>query len=186
VTAPRYRSENGRTLIDLTVRYSRQLFDMRDPAPFHERDLDDDAAAYLLGAAQEIPRRRPLAIAVLITEEPDPRMPSTLIQEAVRAHFVHTVEQIERRLREHVRRGQLALGVGLCVLVTFLGLAGLTGSLAPGMVRDILREGLVITGWVAMWRPLDVLLYDWWPLMDERRQARRLLDAPVTVRFGPS
>ena len=34
-----------------------------------------------------------------------------------------------------------------------------------------------------MWRPLEVLLYDWWPLIDERRQVRRILAAPVSIRY---
>ena len=180
---PRYRVEAGRSCIDLTVRQSRQLFDTRDPAPFHERDLDADAVAYLQAAAQEIPRKRPLAVVVRVSEEPEPRMAPDVIAEAVRAHFIHEGEQVERRLREHVRRGQMILGVGLTVLVVFLTLAELTSSLPTGPLREILREGLVITGWVAMWRPLEVLLYDWWPLIDERRQVRRILEAPVSIRY---
>ena len=99
----------------------------------------------------------------------------------MRGHFVYEEEQVERRLREHLRRGQMTLGVGLTVLVLFLTLAQLTVSLTAGPVREILREGLVITGWVAMWRPLEILLYDWWPLIDERRQIRRILDAAVSI-----
>lgn len=182
-TRTRYRSENGRSCIDLKIRHSRQLFDGRDPAPFNERDLDDDAVAYLLGAAQEISRKQPLAIVVTISEEPEPRLAPDLIAEAVRGHFVYEGEQVERRLREHLRRGQMTLGVGLTVLVLFLTLAQLTVSLTAGPVREILREGLVITGWVAMWRPLEILLYDWWPLIDERRQIRRILDATVSIRY---
>ena len=179
----RYRSENGRSCIDLKIRHSQQLFDNRDPAPFHERDLDNDAVAYLLGAAQEIPRKHPLAIIVTISEEPHPRLPAPVIVEAMRGHFVHEGQQVERRLREHLRRGQLTLGVGLTVLVVFLTLAQLAASQTAGPLREILREGLVITGWVAMWRPLEILLYDWWPLVDERRQVRRILDAPVSIRY---
>lgn len=182
-TPARYRVEDGRSCIDIRVRQSRQLFDGRDPAPFHERDLDDDAVAYLLGAGQEIPRKQPLAIVVTISEEPEPRLAPDVIMTAVRSHFTYEGEQIERRLREHVRRGQLILAVGLTVLVVFLTLAEFTVSLPVGPLRDILREGLVITGWVAMWRPLEVLLYDWWPLIDERRQVRRILDAPVFIRY---
>ena len=103
--------------------------------------------------------------------------------EAVRGHFIFEREQIERRLREHVRRGQMFLGVGLAVLVVFLTLAELTLSLPSGPLRDILREGLVITGWVAMWRPLEVLLYDSWPIVDERRQIGRILEAPVSIHY---
>ncbi|MEQ1871425.1 MAG: hypothetical protein ABL961_15530 [Vicinamibacterales bacterium] len=182
-TRTRYRVEDGRSRIDLNVRESRQLFDGRDPAPFHERDLDDDAVAYLLSAAQEIPRKQPLAIVVTISDEQEPRLAPEAIVEAVRSHFTYEGEQVERRLREHVRRGQMILGVGLTVLVVFLALAEFTVSLPAGPLREILREGLVITGWVAMWRPLEVLLYDWWPLIDERRHVRRILDATVSIRY---
>lgn len=34
-----------------------------------------------------------------------------------------------------------------------------------------------------MWRPLEVLLYDWWPLIDERRHVRRILAAPVSIHY---
>jgi len=182
-TGTRYRSENGRSCIDIKIQQSRQLFDGRDPAPFHERALDEDAVAYLLGAVQEISRKQPLAIVVTISAEPQPSLPARVIVEAMRGHFVYEGEQIERRLREHLRRGQMTLGVGLTALVLFLTLAQLTASLTAGPLREILREGLVITGWVAMWRPLEILLYDWWPLVDERRQVRRLLEAPVSVRY---
>jgi len=181
-TRPRYRVEDGRSCIDLNVRQSRQLFDTRDPAPFHERDLDAAAVDYLLAAAQEIPRKRQLAVVVTISEEPEPRLTPDVIVEAVRGHFIYEGEQVERRLREHVRRGQMILGVGLTVLVVFLTLAELSLSLPTGPLREILREGLVITGWVAMWRPLEVLLYDWWPMVDER-QVRRILAAPVSIRY---
>jgi len=75
------------------------------------------------------------------------------------------------------------LSIGLAMLVVFLTLAELTVSLPSGPLREILREGLVITGWVAMWRPLEVLLYVWWPLVDERRQVSRMLEAPVSIRY---
>ena len=78
-TRNRYRVEKGSSCIDLKVRHSRQLFDTRDPAPFHERDLDADAVEYLLAAAQEIPRKRLLAVVVTISEEPEPRLTTDVI-----------------------------------------------------------------------------------------------------------
>ena len=88
------RTENRRWCIDLKVRHSRQLFDGRDPAPFNERDLDDDAVADLLAAAQEIPRKQALTIAVTISEETKPRLSPDAIVEAVRGHFVYEREQM--------------------------------------------------------------------------------------------
>ncbi|NOT28105.1 MAG: hypothetical protein HOP16_18635 [Acidobacteria bacterium] len=182
-TPARYRVEDGRWCIDIRVSHSRQLFDFRDPAPFRERDLDDDAVEYLLAAAEEIPRKQPIAIVVTISDEPEPRLLADAITTAIRAHFGYELDQIQRRIREHMRRGQMSLALGLTVLVIFLTLAELMGSPPSGPLRGILREGFVITGWVAMWRPLEILLYDWWPMVDERRQIARLLDAPVSIRY---
>jgi len=184
-TRARYRVEDGRSVIDIKVAHSQQLFDFRDPAPFRERDLDDDAVEYLLAAAEEIPRKQPLAIVVTISDEPEPRLAPETIVDAVRTHFQYELAHVQRRLREHMRQGHVSLGVGLTVLVVFLTLAGLTVSLPSGTLREILREGFVITGWVAMWRPLEILLYDWRPMVADRRQIVRVLDAPVSIRYAP-
>lgn len=181
---PRYRVEDGRWCIDINVRHARQLFDSRDPSPFRERDLDEDAVEYLLGAALEIPRNRPLKLVVTVAEPAEPPLAGEIIAEAMRAHFAYQLEQVSRRLAEHVRRGRSFLIVGVTVLGAFLTLAEFAQALPGGTLREILREGLVITGWVAMWRPLEVLLYDWRPLLDERRQVKRLLEAPVDVRYA--
>lgn len=179
----RYRVEDGRSCIDLKVKSSRQLFDTRDPAPFRERDLDEDVVEYLLAAAQDLPRKQPLKIVVTISEEPEPHLTSDMIVEAVREHFLYERTTIRRRLGEHVRRGRMLLSIGLAILVVFLTLAELTASLPSSPLREILREGLVITGWVAMWRPLEVLLYDWWPMVDERKRIGRILAAPVAILY---
>jgi hypothetical protein len=182
-TPARYREEDGRSVIDIRVSHSRQLFDFRDPAPFRERDLDDHAVEYLLAAAEEIPRKQPLAIVVTISDEPEPRLAADAITAAIRTHFRYELEQIQRRIREHMRRGQMSLIVGLIVLVVFLTLAGFIASPPSGAFSEILREGFVITGWVAMWRPLEILLYDWWPMVDERRLIARVIEAPVSIHY---
>ena len=182
----RYRVLDGRARIELSAREARQLFDSRDPAPVGQRDLDEGAVEYVLGAAEEIPRHLPLSIVVGLSTPPDPAWPDALITEAVRGHFTFARAQVARRLHQHVRRGRVALGIGLLILVGSLALAQVAMALLHAAVRDVIREGLVITGWVAMWRPLDVLLYDWWPLADQRRHLDRVLAAPVViVHAGP-
>ena len=47
------------------------------------------------------------------------------------------------------------------------------------MLRDtrfagVARESLLIGGWVAMWRPLEVFLYDWWPIRAEAKSLRSI------------
>jgi hypothetical protein len=177
----RYRADNDRFCIDIRLKTARQLFDNRDPAPFHERDLDEDAVDYLVGAVEELPRGASVKLVFWLSEPAGPVSDTTIV-EAVRSHFQNEEEHLDRMIRRHIRRGQLFLLVGALALVLFLMLAELTAALPQGHLRQILREGLVITGWVALWRPLEVLLYDWWPLVQDRRTRRRLRHAPIEVQ----
>jgi hypothetical protein len=41
-------------------------------------------------------------------------------------------------------------------------------------IGEIVRESLTIGGWVSMWRPLEIFLYDWWRVRREARLSDRL------------
>jgi hypothetical protein len=56
------------------------------------------------------------------------------------------------------------------------------GPTHGGRMSDVLREGLTVAGWVAMWRPMEIFLYSWWPLVGDRRLYDRLSRMPVTLR----
>jgi hypothetical protein len=45
-------------------------------------------------------------------------------------------------------------------------------------IGEILRESLPIGGWVSMWRPPEVFLYDWWAIRNEIRLSDRLAAMP--------
>ncbi len=181
----RYRTDGDRSVIDIHVRTTHHLFDLRDPAPFPERDLDDRALEYILGAVDELPRHTPLELAVWVSEPGEPNLSESELTEAMRAHFAWERDRFAHRLRDHMRRAQVVMLIGLTVLGTFLSLATLVDAyVAPGPVREALREGFLIIGWVAIWRPIESLLYDWWPLFVQRRSRMRLLEAPIVLCTG--
>jgi len=51
-----------------------------------------------------------------------------------------------------------------------------------GARSRILDEGLLIIGWVALWRPLEIFLYDWWPIRRKQAVLRQLAVIPIDVR----
>jgi hypothetical protein len=86
--------------------------------------------------------------------------------------------------RQLLRRGRLSLAIGLLVLATAMLASELVARAGERPLLNYLREGLIIGGWVAMWRPLEILLYDWWPVRAERRVLERLRDATIHVSVG--
>ena len=86
--------------------------------------------------------------------------------------------------RRLMKQGRLSLVVG----VSFLGLCLLTTQLLMsnrhGIVPDFIQQGLTIAGWVAMWRPMEIYLYDWWPLRQRGKIFNKLSHMPVEIRKG--
>ena len=176
----RYRIENGQRCIDIRVASLEHVFDNRDPAPFRERDLDPGLARYLLDAGEDLagePRYR----VVFWLEQP---CHAEEIEEAFRGHFEDVVDRVRRTRRHRRRTGQVTLALALVLVVALLMLSQLVATLIPGSLGAVLKEGLVISSWVVMWRPVEVLIYDWIPARHERQVASKLLDASIDVRVG--
>jgi hypothetical protein len=180
VDSPRYRVENDEPCVDVRIVNIEQLFDNRDPAPFRERDLDPDLVEYLLAAGEDLGAHDTFRMVFWLEK---PCQPGE-IEVAFRAHFAYELDRLERRRRRQRRTGQLALLLGGTLIVALLSLAQLVGSAVPGSIGAALREGLVISSWVVMWRPVEILIYDWIPVRRERRVMQRLLAAPIDVRIG--
>lgn len=171
--------------IELKVREVGQLFHNLDPLPFRERDLDAAVEDYVVAWARELPSRPPLEIVIHIPEAQLRSEGGAQIAPAVSNYFAYRADQITRELSELFRFGRTALAIGLSVLAACV----LTGAAAARMFDDVylgrfFQEGLFILGWVANWRPVEVFLYDWWPLARRRRLYRRL--AAASVRIAPS
>lgn len=168
------------TAIRLRLRDLAQLFNSMDPSPFVDRDLDADAEEYIVSWARELPASSGLELVIeLATPTRADRIAG--VEDAVRRYFA-TRASIKRLEFAHMmRRGRLSLIVGIVFLTTCLMMGGLVAKHAHGSVADIVTEGLTIAGWVALWRPLEIYLYDWWPLLEERRRLDLLAKIRVTM-----
>jgi hypothetical protein len=176
--AARYRSENGTYLIEISLSRVQQLFNSLDPSPFHEKDLDADAESYIVGAAREFHLATPLK---LLFHLPPAEIPTAgRIEESIHSYFAYRRDATRRDFRFLLRQGRIALVIGLAFLAACLSLRALISSTA--VVGTIESEGLAIAGWVAMWRPLEIFLYDWWPLRRMVRVYDKLARVPVEVR----
>lgn len=165
----------------------RQLFDSMDPAPFHERSLDAAAAEHIIDAAREAPAKAAFSLRVQVGREPGDSAASTTLSSAIREYFERRGASKRLEFRRLMRAGRRALVVGLVFLAVAIGLAQWFDTLIADEGRALLvSESLVIGGWVALWRPMEIFLYDWWPLLADARLFDRLAAMPVLLEISPS
>jgi hypothetical protein len=183
-TKHRYKYADGKRWIEVRVKNPLQLFDARDPAPFRERDIDDDFLEYIMASAREFSTSIPLKIVIYIEENETKELSKDSIREAIRSFLAYRIDLQRGELRRFMRRAQLFVIIGLAVLISCLAVAQtLVVPSHPGAI-GILREGIVIFGWVSIWKPIELILFDWYPIYEMLRFFRRLLETEIDVRFS--
>jgi hypothetical protein len=168
--------------IQVRVKNIGQIFHTLDPLPFRERDLDAGVEEYIVGWAGEIAGDHVIWIIVHLPISEAQRGEALHIEAAMRNYFAYRSNVLGWDLRDLFRTGRAALTIGLGVLAACIVLGkGVSGFLGTGYLGRFFDEGLIILGWVANWRPVEIFLYDWWPLVRRRRLYRRLAKARVTL-----
>jgi hypothetical protein len=170
-------------LIEVHVPELRVLFNPLDHARLPDRDLDPKVEEFIVSWARASRRDAHLALQVHVDRSIGSDEVPT-VRAAVHEFFQQRSLSSRRRLNQLFRVGRTSLLIGVIFLAVAVILAGLVDRALSGRPIDaLIRESLVIGGWVAMWRPLEIFLYDWWPILAERKLYDRLSAMPVRITF---
>ena len=180
--AAAYAREGETVLIEINLRQIGQLYNSFDPSPFHEKELDNEADRYIFSAAREIGADKPMKLVIYLPSEASASAEAKSVEQSIRGHFVYRLQTARRDLRHELQRGRISLAIGLAFLAVCVAAREFALGVFPEAVRRIFGEGLLIIGWVAMWGPLEVFLYGWWPISSNCRILERLANLDVEVR----
>jgi hypothetical protein len=176
------RSRPNDAPIEVHVSDLKELFNSLDPTPFLKRDLDPSAEEFIASWARDLPSDRPLGLLVHADRAAASPDASETVHQAVRDHFGRKAADTRQKLRLLFRNGRISLLIGLAVVAASVVMGDLLENLMAGnRFGTVIRESLLIGGWVAMWRPLEIFLYDWWPIRAEARLFDRLSKMKVQV-----
>ncbi len=175
--------ETAANAIEVRVQEISELFDTLDPLPFRERGLDRNAEEYIVGWAQELPKDKPIRIIVHLPEAEATTHKASELEGALTRYFDYRAGVVALDINELFRVGRKSLAIGLTVLaVCLLATQAVAGRFGSGPIDRFIEESLIIVGWVANWKPIEIFLYDWWPISRRRHLYRRLAGATVELK----
>ncbi|MDP1682023.1 MAG: hypothetical protein Q8L39_09655 [Burkholderiales bacterium] len=171
--------------LSLQVREIAQLFNSMDPTPFLNKDLDPEAETFIETWASGFAPGSDFHITIHVEQWPLDGDPSEMLTGAIHNHFSYKAVRKRSALKHFLRQGRMSMVIGIVFVTLCLLAADGIGKLDIQTVHHtIARESLTIVGWVAMWRPIQVFLYDWWPLQRQIRLYKALGNAHVRVIQG--
>ena len=173
-------------VIEVHLEELKQLFHGIDPSPFRQRNIDPDAEDYIVNQAKDLPGDAPLALLAHV-DRPAGSLPeeTAILHDAIREFFSHRGGSCRQRLQQLFRVGRKCLLVGILFLAASIAIGDvIANALAGQRLGEIARESFLIGGWVAMWRPLEIFLYEWWPIRAEAVLFDRLSAMQVRIAYA--
>ncbi len=173
---------------DLTLRLDdlKHLFQAPELDPFNGQP---HALSGLEQVINELkPRSLNRKVRLTLQLPPNQPVPYSIpqIQAAVACYCEARSGQLANDLVSVRWQGFKALQTGLVFLAACLLLSTLFDGLTvlPEFLRRVLGEGFLIVGWVSLWHPTELLLYEWWPVWRDKQLHERLKDMEIRIEAG--
>jgi hypothetical protein len=103
------------------------------------------------------------------------------VKEAVRRYARGRLKDVDHDIYATRWRGMRSLLVAFVALLVFIGASRLVYS-ESNLPLQIISEGLVVAGWVALWFPLETLAFKVWEHRLDRRVYSRLMDMDLVIQ----
>ena len=145
-----------------------------------KRYISSDAEEFIVEEAEALSHKGTININIHMTLAEKKYQEE--IAPAIHNHFCHRKIQSKLRLKESLHHGFRMLLLALLLLAVIFSVTEISFRLIPDNdLVTFIRESFIILGWVALWRPLDLLLYDWYPVKRKMGLFRRLEKSNVQV-----
>lgn len=176
---------NPQTVHDIKIYLDEisHLFNSPEFDPFSDRPIFSSG---LESAINEIKMARRKSRHRLVLFLPGEKINSDMeatMRKAMDNYCTHKLEESRREQMLLRWEGFEALQTGLIFMAIclFLSLSIREVQEIPAYLRTFIGEGLSIVGWVSMWKPIDIFLYQWWPHWQSRFVFEKLKQAELLI-----
>ena len=172
---------------EITLHLNDIQYLFADPEP--DSEMFVSGMDYLYSDIKTYSRHEKFKITIGLPQEKITEGLMDKTREKMKRYCRFKIEENEKELIALRHEGFNALRVGITALVVCLVLATALTLAAKSGINNILAallaivgQGFVIAGWVAMWHPAEILLYDWWPFRRDIRIYQQIVDADIVIR----
>lgn len=147
---------------------------------YRKRTIEKDVEQFLIEEATNLPKKGIINLVVVLP--PGSAGNEMDIATALQKHFFFRKDKAKKQLKQVLRSGFRNLLIAFIFLgiIIFLNHVGSRVLPQSGLMATI-RESLFILGWVAFWRPAELLLFEWYPILGDAKLFERLEHSHVSV-----
>jgi len=167
--------------INIRIKTQDQLFNSFDPSPFIDKDLDNDAIEYIVSYFEEFALNEKIEILIHLPKSQKKKTSEKIIRQGIHNYFSYRQELEAHKIKKKLESSRISFTIGVMILISCMGVKYLiVGKLMNHeWLSAILSEGLTIGGWVAMWKPMGEILYEWLPMKRDKDIYQKISESNI-------
>jgi hypothetical protein len=156
------------------------------PVSFNSKNtLKSDAEEFIVEEAEALPAKAPINIKVHLSVSSIKYKDD--IGPSIQRHFSYRREQSQNEYKRIFKYGWRILFIALSLLAMIFTITEIAFYYFPDNKPLLfIHESFIILSWVALWRPLELLLYEWYPVKTDINIYSRLEHSNVQVIIDES
>ncbi|ODT23599.1 MAG: hypothetical protein ABS54_10360 [Hyphomicrobium sp. SCN 65-11] len=171
--------------VDLYLSDMHNMFQTPEVDPFLDENIEASGIEQLIDTMNARPGSlAPISTIAIHLPQPmiEPELPARM-KAAIGNYCNAQIRLADQKKREIWLEGRKALRIGLVFWAICLALSLLFEELVfkSNAMGRLFGEGFIIAGWVGLWRPAELLLYDWRPFSREIRRYEEIKRMAVTI-----
>ena len=150
------------------------------PSNYLKSAITTDAEEFIVEEAEVLPTNAPININVHLALSEIKHKDD--IAPAIRRHFCYRKEQSQNEYKRIFKYGWRILFIAISLLAVIFTITEIAFYYYPdNKPLQFIHESFIILSWVALWRPLELLLYEWYPVKIDINLYSRLEHSNVQV-----
>ncbi len=181
VSHKNHKKAGSTVLIGLRLQDIRQIADPLDPSPYPEKAINRNIEEYITSAVKGFPLTTDLELAVYLPEKDLQSEVAKVLEQTIQDHFRNRAAQTQREAKDTYAGGRIGLVIGTSFLAVTIFATLAIAKKPDTVINDLIRNSLLIIGWVAMWQPISVFFYAWQPFRQRLKVYRKISGMKVTL-----
>ena len=185
-------SQNNVQEVTISLKAVDQLFIAPRVDPFSEDEVEllgEPALLRVMKRAEPgfFRRKHKIRLTVVLPRDQlTPDLPDK-VDSVIQRYCQSRIDDNRLNIRRTIWSGLRAAPFGLAMLGISMALSAIFGSqvltFIPEWLNNLLAEGFVVFGWIALWNPVGAFLYDWVPFWRANQVYRYMMT--MDIRFQP-
>lgn len=174
------KKQESEVCIDIVIKGLEDISKHYDYIDANGIALNYELEEHILKTLRSYPLSKRSKLVVHIPEDGS-QYESNSFKKIIHHHFISRVKEVDIFLKEQFRQWRVNMVIGTLFLVLCLILVEVLDKFSHVNVIRIIKESLMIVGWVALWDPLTFILFGYRNIRQDRNYYKKLCSIPVTV-----